>query len=55
MKTAEDLIRLLLIVAALAAVAYLAVMGNEQAQGAMIGVVSAGVGWAFRGKIETPK
>lgn len=55
MKAAEQVIQLLMIGAALAVVSWLAVTGNEPAQGAMIGVVSAGVSWAFRGKVETPK
>ena len=41
-----------MVAVALSVVAYLAIMGNESAAGAMIGVVSAGVGWALRGKVE---
>ena len=44
---------LVMIAAALLVVGYLATVGsNEQAQGAMIGVLTAGVGWALRGKVE---
>lgn len=55
MRAAENLIQLLLIVAALAVVGVLALQGNEPAQGAMVAVVAAGVSWAFRGKVEAPK
>ena len=43
-----------MVAVALAAVTYLAVMGSEQAQGALIGVVAAGVGFYLRGKVEKP-
>lgn len=39
---------------ALGVVAYLAVQGSEQSQGALISVVSAGVGYFLRGRVETP-
>lgn len=55
MRNAEHVIQLLMISAAIGVVSWLALLGNEPAQGAMIGVVSAGVSWAFRGKVETPK
>ena len=55
MKNAEHVIQLLMIAAAILVVSWLAVTGNEPAQGAMIGVVSAGVSYAFRGRVETPK
>lgn len=43
-----------MIAVAMLVVAYLATIGgSEQAQGAMIGVLTAGVGWALRGKVET--
>ena len=45
-----------MIAIALLVVSYLAVItGNEQAQGAMIGVLTAGVGYALRGRVEAPK
>jgi len=37
---------------AMAALSYLAVIGNEQAQGALIAVVSAGTGYFLRGRVE---
>lgn len=55
MKAAEQVIQLLMIGSAIAVVSWLALTGNEPAQGAMIGVVSAGVSWAFRGKLAPPK
>lgn len=43
-----------MVVVALLVIAYLAVFDNEQAQGALIGVVSAGVGFYLRGKVIGP-
>ena len=43
-----------MVAVALSVVAYLAVTGSEQSQGAMISVVSAGVGYFLRGRVETP-
>lgn len=44
---------LVMIAAALLVVGYLATVGgNEQAQGSMINVLAAGIGWALRGKVE---
>ncbi len=40
---------------ALGVLSYLSVLGNETAQGALIGIVSAGVGYIFRGRVEEPK
>lgn len=42
-----------MIAVSLGVVSWLAIiMVNEQAQGAMIGVLTAGVGWALRGRVE---
>ena len=42
-----------MIAVALGAVSYMAIwMESEQAQGAMIGVLTAGVGYALRGRVE---
>lgn len=42
-----------LVIVALFVVSYLGiVIGNEQAQGAMIGVLTAGVGYFLRGRVE---
>lgn len=44
---------LCLVTVALVVVSYLSIItGNEQAQGAMIGVLTAGVGYFLRGKVE---
>ena len=42
-----------IVLIALLVVARMALNGNEAAIGALIGVVSAGVGYFLRGKIET--
>lgn len=47
---------LFMVVVAMLCVAYLGTMlANEQAQGALISTVSAGVGFYLRGKVEAPK
>ena len=43
---------LAMVVMSMIVIAYLAVQGNEQSQGALIGVVSAGVGYFLRCKVE---
>lgn len=43
---------LAMVAVSLAVVAGLAWMGNEQAQGSLISVVSAGVGYFLRGRVE---
>ena len=43
---------LAMVAGAMLAVAWLALNGNEPSQGALIGVVSAGVGFFLRGKVE---
>lgn len=40
---------------ALGVISWLAFHGHETAIGALIGVVSAGVGYLFRGRVEDPK
>ena len=56
MKATEGIARLGMILAALASVSYLAVVAqNAEAQGALISVLAAGVGWAFRGRVEATK
>ena len=56
--SAEQIVNILalsMVAVALGVVSYMAVvMGSEQAQGAMIGVLTAGVGYALRGRIEKP-
>ena len=42
-----------MVAVALAVLSLLAYEGNEQAQGALIAVVSAGTGYFLRGKIQT--
>ena len=37
---------------AMGVLSYLAVMGNEPSQGALIAVVSAGTGYFLRGRVE---
>lgn len=44
-----------MVAVALAVVSYLAVLGNEQSAGALIGVVAAGVGYFLRGKVQGPE
>ena len=51
-KNIQDVGSFGMVAVALAVVSVLAYMGNEQAQGALIGVVSAGVGYFLRGKVE---
>lgn len=43
---------LVMVMVALGVVSYLAVMGSEQAQGALIAVVAGGTGFYLRGKVE---
>lgn len=52
MRRAQELGSLAMVSVALLAVSWLALHGDEAAKGAIIGVVSAGVGFFLRGKIE---
>lgn len=54
-ETVAHLGPLVMVAAALGVVSYLALTGSEQAQGAMIGVLTAGVGFYLRGRVEAPK
>ena len=51
---ARELGALAMVAVSLAVVAYMAFSGNEQAQGALISVVSAGIGYYLRGRISQP-
>ena len=44
----------LMVAVALGVVAYLAVVGNEQAQGALISILAAGTGFFLRGRVQSP-
>lgn len=48
----EKLGALLMVIVAMAVLSYLSVQGNEQSQGALIAVVSAGTGYFLRGRVE---
>lgn len=52
MQNIEKLGALGMVAVAMAVVSYLAIMGNEQAQGSIIGAVSAGIGFFLRGKVQ---
>ena len=54
MEKVQVLGSLAMVAVALGVIALLAYGVNEPAQGALIGVVSAGVGYFLRGKIEAP-
>lgn len=51
-KSIQDVGSFAMVAVALAVVSILAYTGNEQAQGSLISVVSAGVGYFLRGKVE---
>ena len=51
MKRITEVGALGMVAVALAVVSYLAVMGSEQAAGALISVVAAGVGFFLRGRV----
>ena len=53
-KRFQEFGALLMVLVALLAVTYLAiVIQDKAAQGALMSVLSAGVGWSLRGKVET--
>lgn len=52
MNKAQELGALAMVAVALVVVAGLAWQGNEQAQGALIGVIAAGVSFYLRGRIQ---
>lgn len=54
MSKSVELGALGMVAVALAVVSWLALGGNEQSAGALISVVSAGVGYFLRGRVETP-
>lgn len=54
MNRITELGALSMVAVALAVVSILALRGHEAATGALIGVVSAGVGFFLRGKVSPP-
>lgn len=54
LHNAEKLGALGMVAVAMLVVAYLAGVGNEPAQGALISVVAAGVGYFLRGRLTPP-
>ena len=54
MEKVQTLGSLAMVAIALAIVAVLALEGNEQSQGALIAVVSAGTGFFLRGRVQAP-
>ena len=53
-KDITELGALVMVAVALGSVTYLGITGNEAAQGALISVVSAGVGYFLRGRVVAP-
>ena len=54
MKDFDRYVAAAMVAAAMLVVSWLAFHGHEAATGALIGVVSAGVGYFVRGRVETP-
>lgn len=54
MTQLRDIVAAVMVLGALIVVGWLAFHGHEAATGAMIGVMTAGVGWYLRGKVEAP-